>query len=77
MMGTGHNIKAKWYSYNIIWLNKHKVIINDAVDHYSELEAIEVVEQSDNFECILWVGRYPLSKEQMIERRNLTGIEIT
>ena len=74
-------MKKDWFTFGIVWIDKNKKQINDAVDHYTEKEALDVILTDDNW-CnvnskILWQGKYPLTKKQMQERKKKTGIEIT
>jgi len=70
--------KRKPYNeYNIVWRNTDKEIINDDVDHYSTDEAIDIIYQEKAFKEILFMGKRPLTKAQMRERKAVTGIDIT
>ena len=74
-------MKKPWYSYCIIWMDKNQEQIFDVVDHYTSDEALDVIFNDEGYDEkiseIIWMGKYPLSKSQMKERKALTGIEIS
>ena len=67
--------------YCIIWINKNNEQIFDVVNHKNSDDALDIIFNDDDW-CktisqIIWMGKYPLNKSQMKERKKLTGMEIT
>jgi len=67
--------------YNIIWIDKDKEQTDDDVCHYNSDEALDIIFKDkywdDKTSEILWMGKRPLTRSQMRERKAITGINVT
>lgn len=63
--------------YSVIWKNNKDEIINDVEHGFDELHAIDLIKQSPGFVSLIYIKKFPLTKEDMEQRFELSGVKPT